>query len=47
MESHGGTLRLAQIKPRVYAVLLADGFVDRLGADHIHGNLGRAIPMSG
>jgi hypothetical protein len=24
-------------------VLQADGFVDRLGADHIHGNLDRAV----
>jgi SulP family sulfate permease len=43
IESGGGTLRLAHIKPQVLTVLLADGFVDRLGADHIHGNLERAI----
>jgi sulfate permease, SulP family len=37
------TLRLARIKPRVRAVLAADGFLDRLGADRIHGNVHRAV----
>jgi SulP family sulfate permease len=43
VETSGGQLRLAHIKPQVYRVLQADGFVDRLGADHIHGNLDRAV----
>jgi SulP family sulfate permease len=43
IETSGGQLRLAHIKPQVYTVLQADGFVDRLGADHIHGNLDRAV----
>ena len=43
MESGGGTLRLARVKPVVLAVLRADGFVDRLGADRIHGNVDRAV----
>ena len=43
MEDHDATLRLARVKPRVLAVLSADGFVDRLGADHIHGNVHRAV----
>ena len=37
------TLRLARVKPQVLAVLQRDGFVDRIGADHIHGNVHRAV----
>jgi sulfate permease, SulP family len=43
VEGGGATLRLARIKPNVLAVLHADGFVDRLGADRIHGNVDRAV----
>ena len=43
VESEGITLRLARVKPHVLAVLRADGFVDRIGADHIHGNVHRAV----
>jgi anti-anti-sigma factor len=43
VEAGGGTLRLARVKPSVLAVLRADGFVDRLGADRIHGNVHRAV----
>jgi sulfate permease, SulP family len=43
VESDGATLRLARVKPNVLAVLRADGFVDRLGADRIHGNVQRAV----
>ena len=43
LEGDGVTLRLARIKPNVRAVLRADGFVDRLGADRIHGNVHRAV----
>ena len=39
-------LRLARVKPPVLAVLQADGFVDRIGADHIHGNVHRAVEAS-
>ena len=39
----GVTLRLARVKPQVRAVLEADGVVERLGADHIHGNVARAV----
>jgi hypothetical protein len=35
-------LRLARVKSGVLAVLRADGFVDRPGADRIHGNVHRA-----
>ena len=43
VESSGGTMRLARVKPSVLAVLRADGFVDRLAADRIHGNVDRAV----
>jgi anti-anti-sigma factor len=43
VESDGATLRLARVKPNVLAVLRADGFVDRLGADRFHGNVQRAV----
>jgi sulfate permease, SulP family len=42
-EAEGVTLRLARVKPQVLAVLRADGIVDRIGADHIHGNVHRAV----
>jgi anti-anti-sigma factor len=42
-ETDGVTLRLARVKPHVLAVLQADGVVDRIGADHIHGNVHRAV----
>src|SRR4051794_34096761 len=39
----GTTLRLADVKPPVLAVLREDGFVDRLGAERIHGDIDRAV----
>jgi sulfate permease, SulP family len=42
-EADGITLRLARVKPHVLAVLRADGIIDRIGADHIHGNVHRAV----
>lgn len=39
----GLTLRLARLKPAVRAVLERDGFIARLGADRIHGNVYRAV----
>jgi len=39
----GVGLRLARVKPQVLAVLHADGVVDRIGPDHIHGNVHRAV----
>jgi sulfate permease, SulP family len=42
-EADGVTLRLARLKPQVMAVLRADGVLDRIGADHIHGNVHRAV----
>jgi anti-anti-sigma factor len=35
--------RVARAKPQVLAVLRADGVVDRIGTDHIHGNVHRAV----
>ena len=37
------TLRLARVKPAVRAVLEREGVTERLGADHIHGNVHRAV----
>jgi anti-anti-sigma factor len=35
--------RIARVKPRVRSVLAADGVVDLIGLDHIHGNVHRAV----
>jgi sulfate permease, SulP family len=43
MEADGVTLRLARVKPQVLAVLEADGIIDRIGADHVHGNVHLAV----
>jgi anti-anti-sigma factor len=43
VESYGAALRLARVKPPVLAVLRADGFIDRIGEDHLHGNVHRAV----
>ena len=37
------TLRLARVKPQVFTVLQADGVIDRIGPDHIHGNIDLAV----
>jgi sulfate permease, SulP family len=42
-EADGITLRLARVKPQVRTVLEADGIVGLIGADHIHGNVYRAV----
>ena len=42
-ESHGIEVRLARVKPDIIDLLRADGVIDRLGADHIHGNIDRAV----
>ncbi len=42
-QADGVTLRLARVKPHVRAVLAADGVLDRIGADNIHGNVHRAV----
>ncbi len=42
-EANGIDLRLARLKPNVATVLAADGLIDRIGPDHIHGNVHRAV----
>jgi SulP family sulfate permease len=42
-ETAGVTLRLARVKPAVLKVLHADGIIERIVEDHIHGNVNRAI----
>jgi len=42
-EARSITLRLARVKPPVRAVLESEGIIDELGADHIHGNVHRAV----
>lgn len=37
------TLRLARVKPGVRAVLEREGTIERLGTDHVHGNVHRAV----
>jgi SulP family sulfate permease len=39
----GVAFRVARLKPHVLAVLSADGVADRIGRDHIHGNVHRAV----
>ena len=39
----GVTLRLARVKPAVRAVLEREQFLARLGSDHLHGNVHRAV----
>jgi len=43
LAAEGITFRLARAKPQVLAVLVADGVVDGIGADHLHGNVHRAV----
>ncbi len=35
--------RAARAKPQVLAVLRVDGFLDKIGQDHLHGNVHRAV----
>jgi SulP family sulfate permease len=42
-ETEGVTLRLARVKPQILAVLTVDGLIERIGADHVHGNVDRAV----
>ena len=37
------TLRLARVKPAVRATLEREGTIERLGTDHLHGNVHRAV----
>jgi anti-anti-sigma factor len=42
-QAEGVSLRLARVKPPVLKVLLADGVLELIGSDHVHGNVNRAI----
>jgi anti-anti-sigma factor len=42
-EESGLTLRLARVKPAAAATLDRDGVLERIGLDHIHGNVHRAV----
>jgi len=37
------TLRLARVKPAVRATLEREGTIERLGPEHVHGNVHRAV----
>ncbi|MBS1888736.1 MAG: sulfate permease [Actinobacteria bacterium] len=39
----GIALRLARVKPQVRAVLEAQGLIAKIGTDHLHGNVDRAV----
>ena len=41
--AQGVSLRLARLKPQARSVLEADGVVAKVGADHVHGNVYRAV----
>ena len=43
LDAQGVSLRLARLKPQVRSVLDTDGVVDLIGADHVHGNVHRAV----
>ena len=43
VSNNGAGLRLARVKPPVFKVLEVDGIVDLIGADHVHGNVNRAL----
>ncbi len=43
VHAKGATLRITRVKPHVLAVLQRDGVIDLIGADHLHGNVHRAV----
>ena len=42
-QGEGVGLRIARVKPQVLAVFEADHILERIGADHIHGNVHHAV----
>jgi sulfate permease, SulP family len=42
-DGYGITVRLSRVKADVLRVLQADGVVDALGTDHVHGNINQAV----
>jgi anti-anti-sigma factor len=43
VSADGLSLRLARVKPPVLRVLAADGLLELIGTDHVHGNVNRAL----
>jgi sulfate permease, SulP family len=43
LASEGQTLRLAHVKPNVLEVLIAEGFLELLGPERVHGTVHRAV----
>ena len=43
LEADGVSFRVTRVKPQVLSVLQTDGVVDRIGPDHFHGNVHRAV----
>jgi anti-anti-sigma factor len=43
LAADGIELRLARLKAETLAVLRADGVLDLIGPDHVHGNVDRAV----
>ena len=41
--ARASSFRLARLKPQVRSVLETDGVIDVVGADHVHGNVHRAV----
>jgi SulP family sulfate permease len=42
-DASGAVLRVARMKPTIRAVLAADGVLDTIGEDHLHGNVDEAV----
>ena len=42
-EASDATLRVARVKPHVRAMITADGVLDEIGEDHVHGNVQDAV----
>jgi sulfate permease, SulP family len=43
VRSEGVEIRIARVKPQVRSMLDADGVIALIGADHVHGNVHRAV----
>ena len=42
-DASGAVLRVARMKPHIRRVLAADGVLDAIGDDHVHGNVDEAV----
>ena len=43
IDTYGAELRLARVKPQVIGLLTRDGVIDKLGRDHVYGNVFEAV----